>query len=141
MSIKKKKLLIIGPLPPPFSGPEIGTKHLLESETLNDVYDVYHINTTLRTSIAERGRLDITMLVAYIKYMLKLLKALIVIRPDHILYCVMTATIKGWVRDSTTILFCRLTGKRAVTQFRGGHFRYFIDTLPAYQRAVIKLLL
>lgn len=141
MSVVKKKLLVIGPLPPPFSGPEIGTKHLLESDALNNTYDIFHINTTLRKSNSERGKLDATMFSAYIKYMASLFKALIVFRPDHVLYCVMTATLKGWVRDSTTILLCRLSGRRVVTQFRGGHFRYFIDTLPSYQRAVIKALL
>ena len=138
---EKKKLLLIGPLPPPYAGPEIGTKTLLESTLLNQTYRIRHINTTVRASNKDKGKLDIMMLWAYIRYLSRLLHALLIFKPHYILYCPTSATLKGWVRDGTTSFLCGLFKTRLIMQFRGGHFRYFFDSIkPFYQKLIRGLL-
>jgi len=137
----KKKLLLIGPLPPPYSGPEIGTKTLLESELLNRIYDIKHINTTVRSSNKDKGKLDITMIWAYVRYLFSLIYLLVVFKPNYILYLPTSATLKGWIRDGTTLFIASWFKTKFIMQFRGGHFGYFYKSLkPSYQK-IIKYLL
>ncbi len=138
---RKQRLLIVGPLPPPFSGPEIGVQTLVLSPELNHRYEVRSLNTTLRTSNVEKGRLDLVMLAAYPRYVWRLLRELLGSRPDAVLYCPTSATLKGWVRDGTTCLVCRALSRPLFVQFRGGHFRLFYDRQWRPVRAVIGWLL
>ena len=138
---KRKKLLLIGPLPPPFAGPEIGTKTLLESQELNRTYEIRNINTTVRTSNKEKGQLDLLLICAYFKYLFALTIALIKFKPEYILYCPTSATLKGWVRDGTTLWLCGLFDVKVVMQFQMGHFRFFFESLGPMSQRVIRWLL
>lgn len=137
---RDKRLLIIGPLPPPYAGPEIGTKIILESVFLNSKYIIRNINTTVRTSNREKGKFDSIMVRAYIRYFFSLLFQLSLFRPDYLLYIATTASLKGWVRDGTTIIMGKLFKKKVVLQIRGGHFNLFYDSLSALPKKIVKVL-
>jgi glycosyltransferase involved in cell wall biosynthesis len=52
-----------------------------------------------------------------------------------------SATLKGWVRDGTTLFIASWFKTKFIIQFRGGHFGYFYKSLkPSYQK-IIKYLL
>ena len=140
-STSRQRLLIIGPLPPPYSGPEIGTELLLQSEVLHNRFQVGHINTTVRSSNSEKGQADLTMVFAYVAYLIRLLRALILFRPRVVVYRPTSATLIGWVRDGTTLVLAAFLGSKLVLQFGGGHFRYFFDSLGVVNRKVIGWLL
>ncbi len=133
----KRKLLIIGPVPPPLSGPEVVTKNLLESDTLNDRYEVIHLNTTVRKSNHAKGKLDALMIWAFVRYLFRFVHSLVIFRPDYVLYLPTSATLKGWTRDGITLLLGRAFGAKLVVLFQGGHFRYFYDALHGSIRALI----
>ncbi len=141
MSPPRKKLLIIGPVPPPFAGPEIGTKTLLDSPVLNETYDIIHLNTTVRKSNTEKGKFGVQMVVAFVRYLLSLIGNLMLRRPDFVLYCPTTASLMGWTRDGSTTVLCRLFAIKLFMQFRGGHFRLFLDSLSPIPRWTIRRLL
>lgn len=137
----KSKLLVIGPLPPPYAGPEIGTSMIVESVELNARFTLKSINTTVRKSNRDKGKFDLVMVWAFLRFKLLLLAALISFRPDYVLYCPTAANMKGWVRDGTTIFLCMLFRRRLIMQFRGGHFGFFYKRLGRYSKALIKWLL
>lgn len=137
----RRKLLIIGPLPPPFAGPELGTEVLVRSQVLNATYRVHHINTTVRSSNRDKGSVDAVMMAAYLRYLSRLLRETLFFRPELVLYCPTSATLIGWVRDGTTVLLARVLGAKLVLQFRGGHFRHFFDALGPASRRIIAWLL
>lgn len=137
----RRRLLIIGPLPPPYAGPEIGTEIFLRSEGLQKHFVLDHINTTVRSSNSEKGKADLTMVFAYVRYLWCLVRALVVFKPDFVLYRPTSATLKGWVRDGTTLLFGSALGAKVVLQFGGGHFRHFYDSLSSVPQGIIALLL
>jgi glycosyltransferase involved in cell wall biosynthesis len=137
----RRRLLIIGPLPPPYSGPELGTGTLVASPVLNDRFRLRHVNTTVRRSNRDKGKLNALMLYAYLRYLLLLLRELVFFPPDFLLYCPTSATLKGWVRDGTTVLLGGLRGARVVMQFRGGHFRHFFESQRPAVRSVLAWLL
>ncbi len=138
---KRGRLLIIGPLPPPYAGPEIGTEIFVNSGTLRNAFDCRVINTTVRTSNSEKGKTDLTIVVAYVRYVWRLVSALLFFRPDTLIYRPTSATVKGWVRDGTTILFGSLAGCQVILQFGGGHFRFFYESLGRFGKTVIRRLL
>lgn len=140
-SSRKGRLLIIGPLPPPYAGPEIGTEIFLNSTALSLAFELGHINTTVRSSNSEKGRADLTMYVAYVIYVLRLVRALAFFRPHFVLYRPTSATLRGWVRDGTTLLLAPGLGAKVLVQFGGGHFRYFFDALGPISRRLIQGLL
>lgn len=135
------RLLIVGPLPPPFSGPEIGTQLFLESRVMRERFVIGCVNTTVRSSNSDKGRVDLTMAYAYAKYVVQLLRALLIFRPRVVVYRPTSATLLGWVRDGTTVLLCSAFGPKLILQFGGGHFRFFYDSLSPIVRRVIRVLL
>ena len=137
----RKKLLLIGPLPPPLAGPEMVTLTFTESEMLREKYVITHINTTVRQSNDVKGKLDIVMILAFVSYLYRLIYQLIITRPDYILYCPTSATLKGWVRDGMTLLIGGFSRARIFMLFQGGHFRYFHDSLGKRPRGIIRWLL
>lgn len=137
----KPKLLVIGPIPPPLSGPEIVTRNLIESRVLHERYEVIHLNTTVRKSNHAKGKLDALMVWAFVSYLFRFVRCLAVTRPDYVLYLPTSATLKGWTRDGMTLLLGRMFGAKLVVLFQGGHFRYFYDSLRAPVRVVIGWLI
>lgn len=133
--------MIIGPLPPPYAGPEIGTEMFLQSDVLQTAFDLSCINTTVRTSNSEKGKIDGVMVLAYVRYVYRLLRSMLFVRPDVVLYRPTTATLKGWVRDGTTLFVCWICRVKVVLQFGGGHFRFFYDSLGSLSRAAVGWLL
>ena len=141
MSNLKSKILIIGPLPPPFAGPEIVTKNLIDSIELNESFEVHILNTTVRKNNSEKGKVGVRMFIAYFLYIFRLLKSLIVIKPNLVFYLPTSATIVGWVRDGTTIFLSFLFRRKTVILMQGGHFRFFYENSNYVVRCILKWLL
>lgn len=81
------------------------------------------------------------MIWAYFRYLFSLVYLLFVFKPNYILYLPTSATLKGWIRDATTLFIASWFKTKFIIQFRGGHFGYFYKSLkPSYQK-IIKYLL
>ncbi len=141
MSVIKRKVLIIGPLPPPYAGPEIVTKNLIGSIELNDIFKVEVLNTTVRKKNSEKGKVGIRIFVAYFLYIFRLLKLLTLDRPMLIFYLPTSATPIGWARDGTTIFLSVLFRRRLAILMQGGHFRFFYDNSNKFFKILLKWLL
>lgn len=138
---RRRRLLIIGPLPPPYAGPELGTETLVTSRVLNERYRLRHINTTVRKSNRDKGKFNALMIYAYLRYVVLLLREILFHPPDFLIYCPTSATLKGWVRDGTTVLLGGARGARVVIQFRGGHFGHFFASQSGPVRRLLAWLL
>ncbi|WP_299338531.1 glycosyltransferase family 4 protein [uncultured Psychroserpens sp.] len=123
MSIKKPKVLFIGPTPPPYSGPELSMQQFLESDILNSAFEIVFLKTNFRTDNTKKGKLDISMLSNFFIFFFKLIKLLIVKQPKCVYYPV-TPTQIGWIgRDVWTILLSKLFGAKVIIHLRGSHFK------------------
>jgi glycosyltransferase involved in cell wall biosynthesis len=138
---ERKKILVIGPLPPPFAGPEMVTRAIVESDSLRQRFEIAHLNTTVRASNRDKGHLDGRMVFAYASYLVRLGRHLTLQKPDCVLYLPTSATLKGWVRDGSTLPLASLRGCKTVILFQGGHFRFFYERLSKPVRTVIRRLL
>lgn len=119
---EKDKLLFVGPYPPPFSGPEYAMKTLLESG-LKDEFDIVFYNTNFRSSLDQKGRMDLNLLRAFFRFNYHLIQYIVKNRPKLVYYFV-TATQMGWIgKDIWCILISKLLGRKVVIHMRAGHFR------------------
>ena len=123
MTNKKTKILFIGPTPPPYSGPELSMQQFLESETLNEAFDIKFLKTNFRRDNTKKGKLDLSMLSNFFIFFSKLLKLLITDRPQCVYYPI-TPTQIGWIgRDVWTILLSKLFRAKVIIHLRGSHFK------------------
>ena len=123
MTNKKPKILFIGPTPPPYSGPELSMQQFLESETLNEAFDIKFLKTNFRSDNTKKGKLDLSMLSNFFIFFSKLLKLLIKDRPQCVYYPI-TPTQIGWIgRDVWTILLSKLFRAKVIIHLRGSHFK------------------
>jgi len=119
---KKPKVLFIGPYPPPYSGPELGMKLFLESR-LKEVFDIKFLKTNFRKTNVNKGRIDHKSILAFFKFIGKLIFMLIKHKPK-LAYYPITATQTGWLgRDIWCLSICRLFGVKTVIHLRGGHLK------------------
>ncbi|WCO01128.1 glycosyltransferase family 4 protein [Psychroserpens ponticola] len=120
---KKPKILFIGPTPPPYSGPELSMQQFLESQMLNEAFEIKFLKTNFRNDNTKKGKLDLSMLTNFFIFFSKLLKLLITNRFKCVYYPI-TPTQIGWIgRDVWTILLGKLFGAKVIIHLRGSHFK------------------
>lgn len=123
MTNKKPKILFVGPTPPPYSGPELSMQQFLESEALNEAFDIKFLKTNFRSDNTKKGKLDLSMLSNFFVFFSKLLKLLLTNRVKCVYYPI-TPTQIGWIgRDVWTILLSKLFGAKVIIHLRGSHFK------------------
>ena len=132
----KKKILFVGPYPPPYSGPEMGMKLFLES-SLKDHFKIYHLKTNVRKSNVNKGRFDYQMIAAFFIFVFKLINMIIRFHPEVVYYPI-TATQMGWVgRDLWCLMICRLFGVKVIIHLRASHFNLnFKKFNPIVKKAI-----
>jgi len=133
----KKKILFIGPYPPPYSGPEMGMKLFLES-SLTDHFKIYHLKTNVRKSNVNKGRFDYQMIFAFFLFVFRLIHMIIRFHPELVYYPI-TPTQTGWIgRDLWCLLICRLLSIKTIIHLRGSHFNLNFKTFHPIVRKLIK---
>lgn len=133
----KPKALFIGPYPPPYSGPETAMKTFLESD-LTDRFDIAFLNTNVRTSNEQKGKIDATIVKAFYLFVSRLIRVILREKPK-VAYYFVTATRIGWLgRDIWCILICRMLGVPLVVHMRAGHFKRNFNAMSSAEKAVIR---
>jgi glycosyltransferase involved in cell wall biosynthesis len=118
---KKLKVLFIGPYPPPYAGPELGMKLFLES-SLRREYDIVFLNTNVRKSSVDKGRIDMKAVIAFFRFFF-LLTVLVLRHRPKLVYYPVTATQLGWLgRDFGCLVICWMFRIKTVIHLRCGHF-------------------
>jgi glycosyltransferase involved in cell wall biosynthesis len=134
---KKPKILFIGPTPPPYSGPELSMQQFIESETLNEAFDIKFLKTNFRKDNTKKGKLDLSMLSNFFVYFSKLLRLLMFNRFSCVYYPI-TPTQIGWVgRDAWTILLSKVFGAKVIIHLRGSHFKLNMQTFNKIVKRIV----
>lgn len=130
------RVLFIGPVPPPYSGPEIVTRMLLDSDLINH-FDIHFIRTNVRKSNEDKGRLDHKMISSFFVFFSKLLVSLVLHRP-RIVYYPVTATATGWFgRDIWCLYLSALFRAKIVIHLHAGHFKQNFAGFPPFLKRLV----
>jgi glycosyltransferase involved in cell wall biosynthesis len=128
--LKKPKLLVVSPIPPPMSGPEIMTRHLLNSK-LGDSYELIHYNISKGREVADKANFDLVNVSYGLIQPLKLFWLLLRHRPDAV-YTNLAQNNGGFLRYASFYFICALFRRKVVARVMGDGFGHF------YQRSKYK---
>ena len=135
--MSKTKILFIGPLPPPYSGPELSMKQFLESKELNEHFNILFLQTNFRKSNKNKGKFGLGMILIFFVFFFKLTSILIFQNPKLIYYPI-TPTQFGWIgRDVWTILLSKLFRKKIIIHLRGSHFKLNFKTFKSLVQKLV----
>ena len=132
----KPKLVVVGPLPPPYHGVTVSTGLVLANETLRQNFDVEHFDTSDHRSRATVGKWEILNIWLAIKH--AFLLALKLSKPKGIMYFPVSGGLPGFLRDSLLIHAARLRGWTVVGHFRNGDFDVFLNRQPGPIKAWLR---
>lgn len=134
----KPKVLIIGPTPPPHHGMTTATLALLESRTLNDAYQVLHLDNADRRSQDNMGRLDLRNVVLGLRHAAALAGMLIRHRPD-LVFLPVSQNRWAYRRDALFMTLCRLARVPVLTHLNGAGFRDFYESTDPGTRWLVRV--
>ena len=102
--MKRKYKILLIPVPPPYAGPEVIAKNILDSATIRAEKNILHINSNIRKKNSEKGQFDFKGVVVFIKKTLQVIaKALI----SKSLFMYLSSSKVGFIRDSIYIFYLR----------------------------------
>jgi glycosyltransferase involved in cell wall biosynthesis len=144
---KKKRIIFIGSLPPPYHGANISNEKILKSKIM-DIFDLYHIDISDHRDLNNLGRIDFINLYIGFKNFIYLFFLLLKVKPDIVLFNI--AQNIAYLRDGMFILISRFFSKsKIVIYLRNSYFKHFYEkgnwfikkfidfTLPRVDTAII----
>lgn len=134
-----KKILILGKLPPPFMGPALATKIILES-SLKDRYSLLHLDTKAYDSLSELGKWSIKKVIRNFRIYFRMFNVCLFEKPAMVLIPISQAT-SGFIKDSIFILIARLTGRRVLLQLRGSDFKTWVEGSSSIVQGYVSFVL
>lgn len=140
MSEDNRTILIVGPTPPPFHGVAVNTRALLDCAIINRDFDLVHLDTADRRTLANLGRFDWTNVWLALKHAVLFAGKLVGHRP-RVVYVPICQNTLGFLRDCLFMLPAIFTGRKLVLHLRGGYFRRFYETAPSVLKSLIRYIL
>ncbi|MBC8145211.1 MAG: glycosyltransferase family 4 protein [bacterium] len=122
----RPRLLIIGPLPPPYIGPAIATRRLLDSDVIAKHFEVDFVNTGDPEGFDQIGQLGLHNIWMAIRHGAECFSVLFRRRP-HAIYVPIARGMWGFIRDLLFLFPARLFGARVIVHLRAGRFDLIHD--------------
>lgn len=130
--MNRSTVLLLGKLPPPYIGPAVATKIILESE-LAERFDLHHFDTRINASVSEMGKFRLSKLSVLgrmygaFRQKMKDVKPAVVIVP-------IAQTPAGFLKDVPFIRIASAAGAKVVVQLRGSEFRDMYYRMGAWRQ-------
>lgn len=136
------KILIVGPLPPPYTGQSVSFKKLKEElESDQHISHVYHVNTAPQKAHIT-GKASLNRLLETSTLVLKFLVLLIFKQPS-VIYLTKGSTKNGFMRDYILLIIKKifLPKARFIVHLKGGNYdTFYASCTPKYQRRIVWFL-
>ncbi|MCX6274291.1 MAG: glycosyltransferase family 4 protein [Bacteroidetes bacterium] len=116
----KKKVLILGKLPPPYMGPAIATEILLKS-SLRESFELIHLNTKVNEKLSGIGRWSLKKIFRSYSLYWQMIRIVATRKPDLILIPFSQDTIP-FIKDSLYILIAKIFRRKVLLHLRGSNF-------------------
>jgi glycosyltransferase involved in cell wall biosynthesis len=138
-SMSKEKILFIVPFPPPYAGPEVASKILLES-AIKERIEVITLCSNVHTRNKDKGKINFYSIMKFIVLILQITWLILYRRPKAI-YALLSQNLTGFIRDSIIIVIAKVTGKKVILHFHGSNFHNFYVSQPQYFQTYISWIL
>jgi glycosyltransferase involved in cell wall biosynthesis len=135
----KKKVLLLGKLPPPYMGPSIATEILLKSDLKNN-FELIHLDTKINKQISSFGVWNLDKAFRNISIYIKMFGLLRKHNPDLVLIPISQTTM-GFFKDSLFIGIAKLFGKKVILHLRGSNFKTWIDKSSSLNKWYVRFVL
>jgi len=127
LSVQNKRILIVGPVPPPYHGVAVMMQSLIDGLKNKEGFEFIHLNTQDPNKNKNFGKLSARNLSSALRFILRLLAYLVRERID-LVYIPISQNFWGFARDSVFVLLSGLLfRRRVVIHLHGGHFKRFFD--------------
>lgn len=120
-----------------------GTEHAMAQllgSSLARRFRLIHVDSRVRRLNRERGHVDVAALAQLAKLCVTIVVRSIAERP-RVAYVPIGSNTSGFLRDSAVIVLLRLTGRRVIVHYRGGHFSQFYRHASRPMRGLIRFVL
>lgn len=134
-----RRVLVVGPLPPPSHGVAVLTRTLLESG-LAHRFQLIHLDTADRRGVANIGRLDAGNIWLAGVHGARFVSILARSRVD-VVYLPVSKNTLGFLRDALFLGSAVAAGTPLILHFHGAGFDEFVRSAPGPVRALVRLLL
>jgi len=135
-SKSKKKLLILGTLPPPVNGATIYFDTLLKTKVTRQ-FDIVFLDLKFADSIGDYGRFSLAKAGRFVGYAVRLCRILITSRID-LVYAAISFPPVSFVKDIFLVTICRLFGRRVVGCILGIGLENLYDHSGWFMKRFIK---
>lgn len=120
------RLLVVGPLPPPFIGPAVATLRLLNASRMRQEFDLLFLDLSDCEGVEGIGRVNVHNICVAIGQAVRSLGIVLRHRPD-VLYIPIDRGLWGFLRDMAIMLPAWMLGVRVVAHLRAGRFDLIHD--------------
>lgn len=135
----KQRLIIVGPLPPPYHGVTVSTSLVLANPLLRERFKVEHLDTSDRRGTSNLGRWDVTNVALALHSLGRLLRML---RGEPgLVYLPISQNAPAFLRDSLFVHAAARRRWRVVGHLRGSDFLGFYARTPRTFRSWIRITL
>ena len=131
--------MILGKLPPPWMGPAIATRIILDS-ALKDRFQLIHLDTTINREIATMGRWNLGKSFRSLGLYFKMFGKLLGKRPQMVLIPISQTTM-GFMKDAIYIWLARICFRKVVVQLRGSNWRNWLSSTGGFTRWFVRFTL
>ena len=129
----KPRLLVIGPVPPPYHGVTVSTTLVLANQALRRHFRVEHVDTSDHRTGQNLGRWDVTNIFGALWGVVRLARRLH--GPPGVVYLPLSQNRAGLLRDGLFILVAAARGWAPAVHLRGSDFPWFYPALdPVFRR-------
>ena len=113
----KSKILFILHTPPPVHGAAMVGSYIKGSELINNNFDTKYIRLGTTSSFEERGKINFTKILRFIRLICTSLVTTFKFRPD-IIYMSLSSNGIGFYKDAVIVLLLKLMGAKLVYHFQ-----------------------
>jgi glycosyltransferase involved in cell wall biosynthesis len=135
----RERVLVVGPLPPPWHGGSVATEYVLKSGVAEQ-WDVVHLDTADRRGLRNIGQLDAGNIIAALKHGLQFIVLLVMNRPA-VVYVPIAQNTLGLLRDFLFIIPSLLTRRRVVLHVHGGGFGNYYAGASGLMRLLLRAVI
>jgi glycosyltransferase involved in cell wall biosynthesis len=126
--MNRPRLIVVGPLPPPFHGVTVSTSLVLANQLLKERFDVAHLDTSDHRSRRNVGRWDFTNVALGLANLVRL--AGLLRGRAGVVYLPISQSSGAFLRDSLFVQLATLRGWRVAIHLRGSEILRFYRAQP-----------